>query len=521
MTVSHVISFVERRKWWLFSAWWLHVVLFHWLVLGFMSWDAFGYRGVPIVELVQHGNLGAGKYSDWAQTAYLPFLELVHVPFLLVAGLRGFLLGFPLVLFPLAVVAVYRLARELTDDRTCATFAAFAYCALPMVNQQPFSGYVDFAVTGVLAYFLYALVRVTKTTGSGRFVRLAIATFLLSMSRSQGLYIAIFVLPFLGYVLFCTRVRLRIRLEDKRAAIYSGLAVLAGAMPEIAHQIYKYVEYGSPIAPAQLKLFGIVIGTGVPMDSYMKYAGLGGDDWGSLLKGFWEGWVFHSGWPIGAFYGSRFMGAGLIFIVAILLLPAFWRRASRLEKWIVAVGAIASLLSKDFAVPRYGYTTMISVALIIGRTVPALASDAKARSRFAAGAVVLILIVHLLRPEVDYYQVRKRWISPRMNVAASPLYVRGHDTLKPFPNKGYKFVIIDSMHSQLTLPIYGRGLSNEVLRSFPSGELGPRCGGLAPILAEHPEALFVDDSDKTADCERTCEFKIDRACRAWRIVPQP
>ena len=64
--------------------------------------------------------------------------------------------------------------------------------------------------------------------------------------------------------------------------------------------------------PMQFQLLGIKLGTGVPMDTYFQYAGLGGTDLGSLAKGAFEGWVWHADWPISAWYASRYMAAGLL-----------------------------------------------------------------------------------------------------------------------------------------------------------------------------------------------------------------
>jgi len=62
--LPRIVGSLERRKWWWFGAWWLHCILMHWYLLGFITWDAMGYRGLPIIELAQHGDLGDGKYLD-------------------------------------------------------------------------------------------------------------------------------------------------------------------------------------------------------------------------------------------------------------------------------------------------------------------------------------------------------------------------------------------------------------------------------------------------------------------------
>ena len=504
---------VERRRA-LFAIWWIHVWILHYLILGFISWDAYGYRGVPLVELLQHGNLGAGKYDDWAQVAYTPFVELVHLPFLAVFGLRGLVIGFPVIVFPLCVLAVYRCVRELTSSERAGTFGAIAYAAMPMVNQQPFAGYIDFAVTGLLAYFVYAVLRARAGTGRMRHVRVAIATFLFTMARSHGFYIVIVVFPVIAYVLWCERHRFRIRIPiaARRQLALVTAAVAIGALPCLGLQIYKLVVHGSPIAPMQLQILGFEIGRGVPLSTYFQYAGIGGDDLASLWRGFRTGWIWNGEWPVGAFFAGG-MGAGLLFLLAAALLPRFLRTATRLERWLLAIGVVVSVMSKDFALPRYSYTTMLAIAMICGRALPGLLADG-ARARFAAAAAVLAL--HLLRPELDIVQLRSGYLSPRMNVGGSPFYARGANVWI-YPSGHHRFVIVDYM--TLTLPVFGRRLSNEVIASVPSIELGAHCANLERFVRDEPGVLFVDEHDRTKDCRRRCALPHGSDCGAWRIEP--
>ncbi len=178
---------------------------------------------------------------------------------------------------------------------------------------------------------------------------------------------------------------------------------------------------------------------------------------------------------------------------------------------------LVSLISKDFAVPRYGYGTMVGVTMIIGRALPALLGGPARWMRIAFVATLVVLSLHGLRPEVDFLQVKAGWLSPRMNVTASRYYKNGSDTLKIYPSDGYHFVIVDWV--DLTLPIFGRRLSNEVIGSIPSDKLGPGCHALADYLAKDPAIVFIDQGDKTKACKRTCEINWGWYCAGWKIEP--
>jgi hypothetical protein len=519
MRSERLLEFLYRHRYAALALIVLHLFLAHALVLGFLSWDGFGHRGYPIVEWAKYGDMNKWKFNEWSLTGYIPFLELVHVPFLLAFGMRGFLIGFPLVLFPLCVVAVYLLIRELTSDRRAGLLGALAYLAMPMVNQQPFTAYVDFAVTGVLAYFLYAFVRAARDERPlAPFVRLLLATFLSTMARPQAVYVlAILAVP-IGYALFCERAGMRVRVVARRKLWLSAAVIALGAAPAIGQQIYRYVELGSPIAPMQLSLFGVKIGTGVSLDQYFQYAGLGGTDPASLARGFFEGWIWKLKWPIGAFYASTHMGAGLVFWVALALAPVFWKHASRTERWLVVGAVVVAIVAKDFAVPRVAYTTMIAIAVVIGRGLAVLASAPRGRVPFWLAFGVLAL--HLLRPEVDYLQIRdpQYYVSPRLNVSGTPWFVRGRDDVRLHPDRHQRLFILETTGNNFILQLYGRNLSNQILGTIRKDAIGPRCAGLWPATVMYPDALFVDELGLSNDCERECAMSKGQ-CLWWRIKP--
>jgi hypothetical protein len=257
------------------ALWVLHAFALHVLVIGFATSDGLSYRGVPAIEWAQHHGFDPDKYPPWPYAGNVPFLELGHVPFLQLFGLRGFLIGFPLLLFPLAVAAIYGLVREVTTDTRAATFGALAFVALPMMNTQPFAGYVDFAVCGLMAFFLYALLRVRTTSRWGvAFARVAIATALFSMSRVQAPYVVIITLPVVSWWLFVRRSGLRVRIARPRALALVVAAVAVGLVPAIAVQVWKYLTFGSPTFPLQFQVFGVRLGPGVPLEHYYTYVGI-------------------------------------------------------------------------------------------------------------------------------------------------------------------------------------------------------------------------------------------------------
>ncbi len=500
-------DWLDRNKLWLFAVWLLHTIFIHYQLIGFMSWDGFGYRTTPVIELMTTGSTNAHKFADWPMVGHTPFIELLHIPFLKLFGMRGLLLGFPIVAFPLCTSAVFLLMRELTGSKRGGTLGAFAYVAIPMVNQQPFTGYVDFAVTGMLALWLYAMARLrSEERPSRRWGRLAVATFLLTMARSQAPYIIVILAPVLFYAMRM----------DRRLALRAAGVLLIGASPAIALQIYKFVVYGSPIWPMQFQFLGITIGKGVPMSDYFHYAGLGGADFGSLAKAAFEGWIWHADWPVGAFFASRYMAAGLLGIAAVVLLPIFLRSATRLEKFMLLGGAAVSLLSRDFAVPRWSYTTTLALAVIIGRALLALCESKGRKVWFwiAFGVVAL----HLLRPEFDILQIRAGNISSRMNVTRSKMFITTDhgDELHLYPNRHFEIAVLEG--TQFSLQFYGQTLTNSVLGTIPGKDVGENCEGLRSLLTEHPKALFVDDQHVSAKCQRGCVVSFAGwYCALWQI----
>jgi hypothetical protein len=521
-SVERFCDSAYRHRFVIFALGLLHVFAFHYIYLGYTTWDGFSYRVTPIIELVQHGALNRDKYPlDWSLRGYFPFVELVHVPFLLALGLRGLIIGFPFVVFPLCTAAVFLLVREVTGDKRAGLFGAAAYAAMPMVNNQAFAGYVDFAVAGILAYWLFALVRfhavvgvdAAKESAARAAARLAVATFLLSMARQQGVLIGILLFPIICYAASCTRERWRVRIANRRALALGAVVFAIGAIPAIVLLIYKWNVYGSPMAPAEFRVLGIQLAPGTPIEHYMIYAGIGGNGLGSLAKGFFHGFVFPGEWPV-AFWSSTHLATGLIFHLAIALLPLVLRKASRIERWVLVGCVLASYLSKDFGVPRWAYTLIVAIAMIAGHGMSALATSKRAVWFWIAFGV---LALHAFRPELDFAGIKSRVkVANRMNVADSPRFL-GFGRLDPYPDKHARLVLIGA--TGFTVQLFGLDLTNEVVGTVFAEQVDRDCKRLQPLLEADPDVLFVDYEDVTKTCKRSCAFAWGRSCAAYRIEP--
>jgi len=512
--LGRFVSWLDRHRWGVLIGWSVHAFLVHLLFLGFTSWDGLGYRGVPVVEIAQHGVLDTSKYTDWAYLGYFPFVELANVPFVKAFGLVGFLVA-GLVLFPLCTAAVYRFAGELVGDRRGALFGAIAYAALPMYNAEPFAGYVDYVSCALLAWWLWAVLRLRTHGGIRAVIWVAATSWLFTMSRVQGVYVVVALAVMLCAVLFGERAGWRLRLRDRRRAALAVGGTLLGALPAIGIQIYKLVEYGTPTYPLQLQLFGIKLGHGVPLENYFVYVGLKDGSASEQLRAFVHGWIGHWGWPIGEFYDSRTSGAGLVFCLAAVLLIYFLRRCSRLERALVAACVVLSLLAHDFVHPRWSYTIVIALVAVIGRSMTELADEKPRWFRVAT----LLLLLHALRPELDMLQA-KSGLYMRLGVVQTPLLVHGPGLISPFPDLGASLVIIGEPNRGLVLPFFGRKLTNVVVGTISPTDVGARCSKLIGLVRAYPKLLFIDDSDLTHDCARRCVIPRKGSCSAFILDPQ-
>jgi hypothetical protein len=518
MVAPRLCELLLRYRRHLFIAWLLHAVLLHLFVLGYMTGDGLAYRLTPVIELLQHGSLGTWKYpTDWSLNGHVPTVELAQLPFLAVCGLRGLLVGFPLVVLPLCTIAVFRLVRELTGDPRAAMFAAWAYIAMPMINSQAFAGLIDFVVVGLLAEWLRTLLVISRSSTPPPQRVLAwwaVVTALLTLARPHALYSAIALCPLI--MLFAPRGR------RAATALRAAVPFIVGALPAISLQVWRFVNFGSPLAPSELRLLGVQLADGVPMRTHLLANGIAGDDAASLATGFLDGWVWKLEWPMGAFYHSQWFAAGFLTVLAIAMVPIFIRTSSRHERLLVVALILTSFAARDFALPRWSYTLAITLVVVVGRSMAAVIDVKHVIARLLMWIGLAVLTVQMLRPEFDLLQIESgHWISPRVDVAASPWFSRGPGRLAVFPDRHARIVIIEHTHGGYTAHLFGRRLTNEVVATVRASELGDRCAGLRPILEREPGALFVDDLDLTSTCARTCVLGSSPRCKLYAIEVEP
>ncbi len=514
-------DWLHRYRWWLLAGWLVHAVLIHALILGITSWDGLAYRIPPIVELVQHGDLGLDKYWAFPFTGFIPFVELAQAPLLALIGLPGLLLTGPLIVFPLCVIAIYKLGTKLTGSSRSGTFAALAYVAIPMINAQPFSGYVDYVVSAALAYVVYALLEARDSGHPWRAgIRIVIATMLVTLAKPTGLYVCGLLTALLLPALFVVREDGRFRVVGRRALGLAITALAIGALPALSIQIVKYLHYGSPIYPFQLDVLGIRIGSGLPAAEMFAQSGLGAPTWQAFGHSFVAAWLWPDGLP-SVFYDSRSLGGGWVLVVALCSLPTFVRSATRVERWLGVSCVIVSLIARDFWYPRWSYTLVIAICVVIGRALSTWAGSPLRPWRYWLAFAVLIL--HLARPAYEIWLVSHPGLGgPRVDVAGiSGWFESGPSTIEPMPDLDARFVILEYTRGGFLLPLYGRRLSNEVVYTVHAA-VGVRCDALRFLAARDPSVLFVDDLDLTRGCVRTCEVPAPwSSCRAWRLYVAP
>jgi len=503
-----------------------YLIAAHALYLGFNSWDGLSYRVPPVVELVQHGDFGGWKFDYPPAVHFYPFFELLHVPFLKLFGLAGLYFSFSLTLLPLSVLSVYLFVRELTGDERWATYAGLTFIAIPFVNTQPFSGYIDFAVIGALAFFLYAALlalRAERMSFKTSAV-VATATFIFSMSRQHAPYMALAIMGPLAvwYLLPWNEAQAGGRRVGMMKVIGVMLVFAVGLLPAALLHWHRYIEFGSPIYPYQFDAFGIKTAVGLSRQETARFAGLDSPDWRGLLEGFRRGWMIPREWPLN-FYDSRTLGVGVLFWLGLILasfLDEFLRRDTGFLMLLFLAIAIAL---QDFWLPRWSMTLILAMVLVISGAIARFASHGP---KWLAPILTLVVLAHLGRPIYDAYSMveQERWYI-RANLAGSARFIPAEvapGVVNIYPDLDDDFVIVRPIESSFMLPLYGRRLTNRIVGVLDNPVPDAQCVVL-PLGEYQPGDPIIDPRSALAraapNCTWVCAYEDQGVCLAGSLVP--
>lgn len=512
----------------IFIALCVYFIAAHYWFLGFTSWDGLSYRIPPIVEFVQHGNLGGWKFTYPATQYAFPFFEWVHVPFLVVFGLKGVYFSFSTVLLPFSIVSVYLFVRILTDNSRWAMYSALIYLAIPFVNTQPFSGYVDFAVIGALSFFLYALLRVLKS-GKPSIRSLAVfslATFIFSMGRQQAPYIAILITIVLTlWYSIPWKMEISSRRQRGKAAFpHPAILILPfviGIAPAAALHVSRYLIYGSPIFPYQFSFYGIASKVGITQSEINNAAGMIAPTWRGIFASFQRGWLFPDELPRD-FFDSRILGAGFFFYLLWITLPIVDQIMSKTTTLLLMLFGVIAIVIQDFWLPRWSMTLVLLVIICIGGALSRLAAKGPS---WVYIILLSVVFLHLGRPLYDVYtMVNMQRTSLRVNLSGSTVFIDNDVTqgaVKLYPDIEADFLIVPPLDQEFYLLLYGQRLTNQIVGILDPSDIGDDCE-VPENETPGRQTLIVDHQGKLAQlsdsCEWICEYPSRIRCLAGRLV---
>jgi len=509
-----------RWRWAILGAVLLHCVVVHYFFFGYVSWDGYAHRMQPIIELVKHGAMNLEKFDNAALVGFRPFVELIHAPFLAVFGLDALYIAFP-VTFPLFARAIHHCVREAAEDDAAALYAAGTYVLVPVVSSQLFSGYIDWAIPALLAYFVYALLAAARDPRRlAPFVRVAFATFLFTMSRQQAPYVSVLFVAYAVYARFVERSGWRFTIAHRKRLAAALLAYALGLAPAAFLQLATWLKHGSPIHPFELSILGLRLGKGLTYKAVCWYGGLRDYTPRGFFRASYAAWIAPAELPY-AFFDSRYLGGGLFFLAGVVTAPLWWRRSTRAVRLLVATLLFVSLAVRDFWLPRYASALLLAVCIANALALAALLRDRRRPMALAYATLVAVAAVHVFRPEWEIDRAQKGAIYARLNASQSRWFVPGSVELPLYPDANARLVLLEGPTLNFAVPLYGRKLTNEVVTSVPPEKIGEHCEGLRPYLASGAPVLFVDDHDHAAACKRTCALPSPSRCLAFTIEPPP
>jgi hypothetical protein len=396
------------------------------------------------------------------------------------------------------------------------------YVSIPFVNEQPFSGYIDFAVIGALAFFLFSLLRVLRSDQPSPWLWACwlIATFVFSMSRQHAPYIAL-VLFVLVILWFLGPGNLRsMRLQRSWLGLFPTFVL--GIAPAIYQHVQRMLEFGSPIYPYQFKFLSLATVAGEPLDTIMRNGGLLSPTWGGKLAAFVRGWL----WPgelASIFFDSRLLGIGLLLWVGICILPSMLRAMNHQMKLFLLLLVAIGLMTMDFWLPRYAFSLVLVIVIYIGSGLRLLAVKGP---RWAYAALLVICLLQLLGRPLYVGLAMSTFNSSyhHADLADSRWFINGSPdpaaTPEIYPDWGADLLIVYPVLNKFVLPLYGRHLSNRIIGKLDPATLGGSCGTIRQLeQGSRRRVIIVDQTGLTADkCSWVCEMPRPWGCMAQRLA---